>query len=203
VARAKPAAAIGVAAGYSIVELIFALGLVLTAAAVAIPQTATIVDDYRALGAARYVAGRLQRARFDAIARGTAIGIQFSASEGAYTMIPFADGNGTGILSADIRSGVDPPIGPPEHLADHFSGVDFGLVSGLPPVEPGTSAPVGDPIKLGASDILSFSSLGSSSSGSLYLHGPGARQYVIRIYGSTGKVRVMKFDRSSETWMRL
>jgi Type II transport protein GspH len=198
-ARASAGPASAGPAGYSVVELLFALGLLLTLSAVAVPQALVVVDDYRTLGAVRYVTGRLQDARVEAITRGVDIGLRF-VETGGYTMTPYLDGNGTGVLSRDIATGADPPLSTPVRLSDLFAGVDFGLADGLPPVESGSPAPAGDPIKLGASDILSFGPLGSCSPGSLYLKGPDGQQYVIRLYGATGRVRVLTFDRRTRRW---
>ncbi len=57
-----------------------------------------------------------------------------------------------------------------------------------------------DPIKLGASNILTFSPAGTSSPGSLYVLGRNRAQYVIRVLGQTGKTRVLKFDARARQW---
>jgi hypothetical protein len=136
----------------------------------------------------------------EAIVRAADVGWQFVASEGGYTYTPYIDGNGNGIRTRDIQAGTDRPIGAIERLAVHFTGVAFGVVEGLPAVEPGGTPPGTDPIKLGASNILTFTALGTSSSGSLYVRGRRNVQYVIRILGETGRVRVLKFDPRAHQW---
>ena len=44
------------------------LGIIVTVGATAVPQTVSSVDAYRAAGAARYLSGRMQRARMEAVA---------------------------------------------------------------------------------------------------------------------------------------
>ena len=66
-----------------------------------------------------------------------------------------------------------------------------------------TPPPGADPVKLGASNILTFTAIGSSSSGSLYVLGRSGAQYVIRIFGDSGKTRVLKFDRQTHHWKPL
>ncbi len=135
--------------------------------------------------------------------RSTDVGIQLVAEVGGYTMTCYLDGNANGVRKADILDGTDPIAGTTERLAERFRGVDFGLPPGLPPVDPGTSAPAGDPIKFGSTDIVTFTPFGSSSSGSLFLAGPGGGVAIVRLYGLTGKVRALEFDRSSSTWKPL
>jgi len=158
------------------------------------------VDEVRTAGAVRYLSTRLQRARLDSVVRSTDVGLQFVGAGGGYTVGIYRDGNGNGIRSRDIQRGVDPLIGALERLPDLFAGVDFGALPGLPPVDPGGTPPGTDPIRLGSSNILTFTPLGTASTGSLYVRGRRNIQYVVRIVGETGKTRVLKFDAVSQQW---
>ena len=115
----------------------------------------------------------------------------------------FQDGNGNGVRTRDIQRGADRQIQAPERLRDQFTGIDFGTLPGLPPIDPAGSPPGDDPIRLGSSDILTFSALGTSSSGSLYIRGRRTAQYVIRILGESGKTRLLKFDSNARQWKPL
>jgi type II secretory pathway pseudopilin PulG len=187
-------------AAYTLLELLFAVTLSLTVGAVATPQLLASVDDLRAAGAVRYIATKLQQSRMEALSRSANVGWQFVITTNGYTYTPYLDGNGNGIRSKDIQTGVDLRIGPVERLTNQFAGVDFGVLPGLPPVDPGGTAPGSDPIKLGSSNILTFTPLGTSSSGSLYLLGRRNAQYAIRILGETGKARILKFDPRLQQW---
>ncbi|PYR06303.1 MAG: hypothetical protein DMG00_19100, partial [Acidobacteria bacterium] len=66
------------AAGYSIVEVMFVVGLVATLSGVAVPQMLAALDDFRATGAARYMAARLQRARMEAVMRSAEVAVKFT-----------------------------------------------------------------------------------------------------------------------------
>ncbi len=106
-AWANAGSAIDRPSGFSFVELLFALGLLSTLSAIAVPQALAAIEDYRALGAVRYVMARLQDVRLDAITRGVDVGLRF-VDNGGYTMTAYLDGNGTGVLSLDISAGADP-----------------------------------------------------------------------------------------------
>lgn len=186
--------------GYSAIELLFAIGIILSLSAAVVPQTRVAIDRHRTVGAVRYLAGRLQHARLEAVLRSAAVGVYFIADDGGYSMTTYLDGNGDGVRTADIRDGTDRPIERTERLVDRFGDVDFGLYPNVPSVDSGGQAPSGDPIKLGSSDILSFSPTGSSSSGSLYVRGPAGRQMVVRIYGATGKIRALELNQPTATW---
>ena len=189
------------ATGYSLIELMFVIGLVATLGAMAVPQSLAALDDQRTAGAARYLAGRLQRTRMEAIRRNRAVGLKFSRVGGRYGYGVYVDGNGNGVHSTEIASGVDPELMASEQLADQFRNVDFGALPGLPPVD-GVTPPGGDPVRLGTSDIASFSPQGTATPGSLYIRGQRA-QYVVRLYGDTARTRILRFDARTRLWRPL
>jgi type II secretory pathway pseudopilin PulG len=191
-------------AGYSLVELMFVMGLGVMLTAAAVPQYLAGLDDLRASAAAHHVLARLQRARMEAVMRSAMVGVQFiRAPGGAYSYAVYLDGNRNGVLTRDIQRGLDPLITAAERLPDQFPGVEFGVSSGLPPIEAGGVAPGSDPIRLGVGNIASFSALGSATSGTIYIRGRRDAQYAVRVFGETGKTRVMKFDRRTWRWKQL
>ncbi len=48
-----------------------------------------------------------------------------------------------------------------------------------------------------------FSALGTSTPGSLYIRGRRDAQYAVRLFGQTGKIRVLKFDQKTRLWKPL
>ena len=51
--------------------------------------------------------------------------------------------------------------------------------------------------------MVTFTPLGSSSPGSLYIRGRGNVQYVLRVFAETGKIRILKFYPGSRQWRQL
>lgn len=190
-------------AGYSLIELLFVISVAATVSGMAIPPLLSALDDYRTAGAVRYISTRIQRTRMEAVVRSTNAAMQFVQAGAGYSYGIYVDGNGDGVRTTDITNGIDGRLGAVERLPDNYVGVDFGLLPGLPPVDPGSQAPGTDPIKLGSSNLLSYSSIGTSSSGSLYIRGRSRAQYVIRILGDTGRTRVLKFDLRTRQWKAL
>lgn len=186
---------------YTLLEVLFVVSFVGVLGAVATPQLTAAADDVRAVGAVRYVTTKLQQGRTEAVSRSADVGWQFVATPTGYQFTPYTDGNGNGVRTRDIQQGIDARIGPIEQLSERFGGVEFGALPGLPPVDPGGTAPGSDPIRLGSSNILTFTFLGTSSSGSLYVLGRGSRQYAVRVYGETGKVRILRFDVRTRRWI--
>jgi type II secretory pathway pseudopilin PulG len=188
--------------GYSLVELMFVAGVIATISAMAIPEAAAGIDEFRTAGAARYLSTRLQRTRMEALSRSVDVAMQFTQTATGYAVAVYVDGNRNGVLTMDIQAGVDRGLGGIEHLRDHFAGVDFGTLPGLPPIDVGGTPPGADPIHLGSSNLASFAPAGTATSGSVYVRGRAA-QYAVRIFGGTGRTRVMKFHPRTKQWKPL
>ncbi|MBZ5559620.1 MAG: GspH/FimT family pseudopilin [Acidobacteriia bacterium] len=189
--------------GYSLVDLLFGMGLAVTLTGIAIPQILPGLDGVRAAGAARYIAARLQYARMEAVRRSATVAVQFVAGNDGFSYGMYVDGNANGVRTREIVSGVDRRFGSIERLGDQFPGVEFGTIPGVPAVDVGGQPPGNDPVRLGAGNLASFSAIGTASSGSLYIRGRRSAQYVVRLYGDTGKTRILKFDGRSGKWQPL
>lgn len=184
--------------GFSLLELLFVLGAVAVMSTAAVPGLWHAAARYRTVGAVKRVAATLQRARAEAVARGASVALRFTSTAEGIGFALYADGNRNGIATADILSGVDPPIEAAQGLGE-FGGADFGLW-------PGISAPDGsaftdaDPIRVGSSNLVSFTAAGTATAGSLYVRGPGGLQYAVRIQGDTGKTQILRYVRGERTW---
>jgi hypothetical protein len=180
-----------------------AMALSVTLSAAAVPEYLIAVDEARANGAAHHISGRLQRARMEAVLRSAMVGMQFTQTAGGYSYAVYVDGNGNGVLTRDIQHGADRLIVAAERLPGQFTGVEFGAIPGLPAVDSGGVAPGADPIRLGAGNIASFSALGTSSSGTVYIRSRRDAQYAVRISGETGRTRMWKFEPRTGRWRQL
>jgi len=183
-----------------LIELLFALGLAATVAGAAVPALLSALDDHRALGAARYLATRFQRVRMEAVTRRATTAIRFTRIGSDHSFAVFEDGNGDGVKSLDIQRGIDRRRTAEERLSEHFRGVEFGVLPGLPSVDLSVPALTADPIRFGGVDSVSFTPVGTATAGSVYVLGRHERQYVISVFGETGKTRVLKFNRRRGVW---
>lgn len=190
----------GSPAGFSLVELLFTMVIAGTLTAIAVPQGLRALDDVRTRGAARYLAQRLGDARLDAIKRDISEGLRFEPGIPDYRVSTILDGNGNGLRTADLQNGIDRALTPAELLNSHFSGVAFGILDGIPDAD-GQPSDGSDGVRVGVSKMLSMNPDGTSSSGTLYVHGSGRSQYAVRIFGVTGRVRVLRYDQVAGRWL--
>jgi hypothetical protein len=154
-------------------------------AGVALPQVLAGIDRSRTHAAARFLASRMALARVQAVARGAIVALRFVEDASGVVFRTYVDGNGNGVRTREITSGVDVPIAEPAWLPELFPGVRFALSIGGAPA---------DAIQVGASGILSFTPTGTATSGSVYVRGREGTQFAVRVLGATGRVRVLRYD---------
>ena len=122
--------------------------------------------------------------------RSAHVALRFEEHPAGISFRTFADGNHNGVRTADIAAGVDVPIDEPVRLSDLYSGTAIAVAG----------AAGADPVRLGVSNLLSFTPLGTSTSGSVFVRGREGSQFVIRVLGATGRARVQRFIARSGTW---
>lgn len=176
-------------AGYTLVELLFATTLAAIVAGFAIPQFLAGLDRSRAWAGARYLAARMALARTYAVTRSAHVALRFDQSRSDVTFQTFVDTNYNGVRSSDIASAVDRPIDAPVQLSELFPGVVIG------------AADSADPVRIGSSNLLSFSPLGTATSGSIYVRGRDGLQLAIRVLGATGRTRLQRYVPQTGEWV--
>jgi type II secretory pathway pseudopilin PulG len=191
--------------GMSLSELTIALGLVVIAGGWCLANIAPETKLTQEEAAARFVVAQIRQARQDALQRATTVGIRFEARSdaGRVSFRPYADGNNNGLRTREIDDAIDAPLGPARRLEDDFGGAGFGITRALSPIDPGGDRlDVGaDPIHVGTSRIVSFGANGRGSSGTVYVHGRGGQQFAVRIFGQTGRVRLLQYRVADGQWI--
>jgi type II secretory pathway pseudopilin PulG len=180
--------------------LLFVLAIIATLAGIGIPLATSALDEMRVAMAARYVAGRIIGARLDALQRSAALGLRFESGGPDYTFATCVDGNGNGVRSAEIASGIDQQLTPPELLGQRFTDVHFGLAAGMPDLDGGRQAGETDGVRIGSSRILTLGPDGTATSGTLYIRGKRG-QYAIRILGATARMRIFQYRTGAGEWI--
>ena len=159
------------------------------------------LDDARVVAAARYVAALARLTRVQAATRSISVGLRFEAVGATYRYALYVDGNGNGLRGSDIRRGIDTPITPMERIGDRFPGIVLGVAAGVTRISDGREmAGDADPVRLGSADTLTFSPLGSATSGTIFLRSRKGRQYAVRVLGASGRTRVMEYRHETRSW---
>ena len=177
--------------GFSLVEALVALAIVMAMAAVALPSFLAYSAEAHLVSAGEEFRSRFRLACSQAVRSGAYTAIRFERrDDGTVQYAVYADGNANGVRSADILSGADRLVSGPFPLWGGAPDVRVGINPGVPNLPPEGGELSGDPVRFGRSDILSFSPLGTATPGTFYLAGQGA-QAAVRVTGGSARVRLM------------
>jgi len=190
--------------GFQLAELTIVLAILAFMMMLGAPDLLRGSGDLRLRLAAEELVGVLHLARSWAVRNDANVAVKFrTAPDGTVTFTLYRDGNGNGVLTADINAGKDPQVEPPRRLSNFGRGVGFGFPPGPPPTDPGSPGHLltpTDPIRFNSSDLASFSPLGTSTPGSLYLTDGLKRLAVVRLANRAGTVRILTYDAAKRVW---
>jgi Tfp pilus assembly protein FimT len=186
--------------GAALVDLLFTCGVAAVIAAIAVPAVHATRDRDAARMAARYLANRLQVVRLEALRRNVTVAMRFDpVAIGRFG--PYLDGDADGVRQVDVDDGVDQALSAEGLLTDVFDSVTFRIPRDVPdPDGDGTLTSGSDPLRIGSSNFLSFSPIGSATSGTIYLAATNGPQMAVRVMGATGRMRVLWFELASQQW---
>jgi type II secretory pathway pseudopilin PulG len=186
--------------GFTLLDVLVTCGLIVTLAAIAIPTLHAARERDAARMAARYLASRLNLLRIEALRRNTTVAMRFDPDV-LGVISTYIDGDGDGVRQADIDHGVDIPLDPSMQLSDQFTLASLRIPLTIPaPDGSGSILAASDPVRIGSSNFLSFSAVGTATSGTIYLSSNAGSQLCVRVAGATARIRVLLFDRVTEEW---
>jgi len=188
----------GAERGATLAELVIAMALCATLTAIGAPLVAHTIDAGRGRQAAGFIASRFRLARQHAVAQSRSHAIVFDNGPIGWEFRVCVDGNANGVRRAEIAAGIDACPEGPYRLADLVSGTRIVVDGSLQ--GPEGDPPSADPVRFGSSDLASFSALGSSSSGSVFVQSRDGVQYAVRLAGATGRTRMLRYDPASAVW---
>lgn len=199
-ARSRGSLRPGGVAGYSLVELLVVVGIIVALITAAVPTLDRAAETADAAAAARYLAAVVGRARLDAVRRQRTVAVRFSrATPPAFSVV--VDGDGDGVNAADIAAGVDRLARADDRIEDHFPRARFGIGGPVPGIDDARLLTAGDdPVRFGVGDAISLTPTGTATSGTAYLTSRAGVQFAVRLSGVTGRTRVLRYDHGRASW---
>lgn len=177
--------------GYSLLELLVALAIILVMGSVAMPNIMGYRQEAALLGSAQVFKAEFMKARSIAAMKNTETAIRFETDATGITFFStYVDGNSNGVLSADIARGIDTRIVGPVRLDAGQAGVEVGVLPGASAPAPDRGALGEEPIRFGRGRMVSFSALGTGTPGTFYLRTRSSMAGV-RVTGGSARVRIM------------
>ena len=188
--------------GASLSELLIAVAVIGLMTGVTIPSFNAYRHKAAVVAAADVLRSVFREVRSAAVARGQNCGAKFVSDGARWTYSIYADTNGDGVTNADIKSGVDRRIAGPFALDSRLVPASIAV----PPMK--VRDPDGDwmlptdpPVQFNRSAICSFSPIGGGTPGSIYLSDGVSTFYAARVYGASGKVRLVRYDAPTGKWV--
>lgn len=187
-------------AGVSLFELLLALTAIAWLLVIATPGVTRLRQEVSLRSAVHEASVAFYLARSYAISKNRNVGLKFRKNGDRYEWALYADGNGNGVRTAEIASGVDRYLG----LSYPWSRNDVlpGIMTGtrVPDPSGGYLDRIDDPIRFNSSDICSFSAMGECTPGSVYLWDARDGMAVLRVFGGTAKLRCLYYRRGERGW---
>jgi prepilin-type N-terminal cleavage/methylation domain-containing protein len=190
--------------GFSLPELLVALGILGTLFAIGVPAFHELVEQSMLRAACNDVALIFTRARGDAVFYGADVGVKWVSVAGDVVFTIYRDGNGNGVTSADIASGRDVRIAGPVSMKSRYTGISFSFLAGFKGTDPNGDkiGDLADPIRFGRGSICTFSPTGRASPGSIYLSDRRSRQGLVRVSPISSRIQIFDWQPGSMKWAR-
>jgi hypothetical protein len=191
--------------GAELVELVVVTAISALLLVLGVPPLLRAASGVSLRLAADEVATTFMLARGYALRHSARVGVKFRVgADGTVLWRLHRDGDGDGVRSDDIESGVDPAAAPAQRLAHFGRTIRFGFPPGEPPRDPSDPRRrldrLEDPIRFNRSDVASFSAFGGATPGSVYITDGAGRLVAVRVSGPTGRVRVLTYRVAEERW---
>lgn len=188
--------------GVTLIEMLLVVAIIAMFAVASVPAFAELQRRAALRAASQELRSIFHLARTRAISRNANCGLRFFKTAGQWQFAVYDDGDGDGLKTADIAAGVDKRFGSPRVILPESKAVTIGLPS-QSILDPAGNAlsPTSSPVKFNASSICSFSALGQSTPGTIYLRDRAGEVFAVRVYGASAKIRVLRYDRVSQKWV--
>lgn len=190
--------------GMTLVELLVILAILGLAAAIGTAKLVAVSSRSAVALAAEEIRSGMHQTRAEAIRFNANAALRFEESPNGPVCRLYRDGNGDGVLTRDINAGIDRPVGPPRVLGRPGLGIHYGFPPDVQPRDPSSPSRrldrLHDPIRFNNSNMASFDPFGGATPGSVYLTDGREVLMVVRIFGRTGRIRVLVWDQDLDAW---
>ncbi|HXI12571.1 MAG TPA: GspH/FimT family pseudopilin [Thermoanaerobaculia bacterium] len=189
--------------GFSLPEILTVVAILGSFVALALPNLRAMTSLNALNAATAEIRGLFHLARSKAISRQRNTAIKFVSVNGRWTWSLYQDGDWDGVRNDDIVSRVDQRLAGPHELLGGSREIRVGIASpDLPDPDSGERLGSSSPVRFNRSTLCSFSQIGSGTAGSIFLTNLRGDAYVVRVFGSTGRIRSMRFNNAQRRWER-
>ncbi len=189
--------------GYSLVEMLITLAIIGLVVLVAVPAFGNIQRRFALRAATAELRSIFHFARMRAIAQGRHAGLKFIRVGDEWSFAVYDDGDGDGLRNEDIARRVDRLVMPQRVILPESRAINIGLLPYTIKDPDGDDlTPSDSPVQFNRSALCSFSPLGESTPGTIYITDRGRDLWAVRVYGATAKIRVTRYDGAKRRWVQ-
>lgn len=189
--------------GYSLAEMLVTVAIIGLFLLIALPAFGSIQRKFALRAATSELRSIFHFARMRAIARGRHSGLKFTRVGNEWTFALYDDGDGDGLRNDDIAKRVDTIASPARRVLPESNAINIGLLGSTIKDPDGEELlPDDSPVQFGKSLLCSFSPLGESTPGTIYVTDRGRDLWAVRVYGATAKIRVTRYDAQKKKWVQ-
>lgn len=182
-------------------ELLTVVAIIGLIAACVTPAWMSLRRRAAVRSAAHELRSIFQSARSRAVTRSANAGVKFTSNGSQWQYAIYDDGDGDGIRNDDIRNGIDTVVQSARFLSQQPQLVSIGLLDyAIRDPDGDPLPPTASPVQFNRSTICSFSRLGQSTPGTIYLTDEAGELFAVRMFGGSAKVRLLRYVPSIRKW---
>lgn len=188
--------------GFTLAELLVAMAIIGLMLTFLLPALGAMRARADARATVQRLRNELHDARARAIASNRWTAIRFTEFEREWFVELYEDGDDDGVRTPDIRNGVDRMLRSSRRVRAAEGTATLAIPYAFRSPDGDAIAAGSSPVRFGVSRLCSFSPLGESSAGTLYLANRQGDLFAIRVSGGGGRIRVQRYIREAGTWSR-
>lgn len=188
--------------GLTLIEVLICIAILGMIASVTFPAMMNLQRRAAARNATAEIRAIFFNARMRAIARGRNCGVKFTSAPDGWHYAIYEDGDGDGVRNEDIASGVDRLVQSSRRvLTAEERRATIGLLPFTikdPDGDP--LPPTKSPVNFNNSTICSFTPVGESTPGTIYISDMLSQLYAVRVFATSARIRVLRWNNGKLKW---